>query len=118
MIGKILYKELNDEIVLKVEGDFDNLLSIKYKNIIKDIIEEKRKNLIVFDLNNVSFIDSSGIGLLLFIYKKVCEYKGQMIICGVNKDIKKTIAISGLAMVIETYEDIYENIKGVVNAYE
>ena len=118
MDNKIYVKDSNNVIVFKVEGDFDNLLSIKYKNTITEIIARKRCRLVVFDLNNVNFIDSSGIGLILGRYKQVQEYKGNIIICGVNKNIKKTIAISGIAMIIDTFEDIYENIKEQVCVYE
>ena len=118
MDSKIYVKELENTIIFKVENEFDNLLCIKYKNTITEIIARKRYSLVVFDLNNVSFIDSSGIGLILGRYKQVKEYKGEVIICGVNKNIKKTLAISGIAMIIDTYEDIYENIKELVNLYE
>lgn len=111
MESKISVKDSKDVIVFKVEGDFDNLLCIRYKNVITEIIARKRCHLTVFDLSNVSFIDSSAIGLILGRYKQVNEYKGNIVICGVNKLIKKTIAISGIAMIIDTYEDIYENIK-------
>ena len=118
MESKIYVKDTDDLIVFKVDGDFDNLLSIKYKNKIVEIIAQKRSRLVIFDLNNVNFLDSSGIGLILGRYRQVKEYKGNLIICGVNKNIKKTIAISGIAMIIDTYEDIYENIKELVNTYE
>ena len=109
--SKISIKDLNSTIIFKVEGDFDNLLCIKYKNAITEIIARKKAELTVFDLSNVSFIDSSGIGLLLGRYKQIKEHSGRIIICGLNSNIKKTIAISGIAMIIDTYEDIYENIK-------
>lgn len=118
MDSKIYVKELDNVIIFKVENEFDNLLCIKYKNTITEIIARKRYELVVFDLNNVTFLDSSGIGLILGRYKQVKEYKGDVIICGVNKNIKKTLAISGIAMIIDTYEDIYENIKELVNTYE
>lgn len=118
MDSKIYVKEMDNVIIFKVENEFDNLLCIKYKNTITEIIARRRYELVVFDLNNVTFIDSSGIGLILGRYKQVKEYKGDVIICGVNKNIKKTLAISGIAMIIDTYEDIYENIKELVNSYE
>lgn len=118
MDSKIAIKDAKDELVFKVSGEFDNLLSIKYKNKITEIIASKRSNLVIFDLSMVSFIDSSGIGLLLGRYKQIKEYNGQMIVCGVNNQIKKTIAISGIALIIETYEDIYENIKELIKVYE
>lgn len=118
MDSKIAVKDCKDEIIFKVEGEFDNLLCIKYKSAITEIIARRRNALTVFDLSNVTFIDSSGIGLLIGRYKQVSEYKGKLIICGVNQHIKKTLAISGIAFIIDTYEDIYENIKELVNAYE
>lgn len=118
MESKIAIKDLKDVLIFKVEGEFDNLLCIKYKTAISEIIARKRTSLTVFDLSFVNFIDSSGIGLLLGRYKQIMEYKGQMIICGVNSQIKKTLAISGIANIIDTYEDIYENIKESIQAYE
>lgn len=116
--SRISIKDSKNVIIFKVEGDFDNLLCIKYKNAITEILARKKVELTVFDLSTVSFIDSSGIGLLIGRYKQVNEYKGRMIICGVNRQIKKTLAISGIAMIIDTYEEIYENIKELITLYE
>lgn len=118
MESKISIKDLNSTIIFKVEGDFDNLLSIKYKFAITEIVNRKKAKVVVFDLSNVTFIDSSGIGLILGRYKQVNEYNGNLIICGVNNNIKKIIAVSGIANIIEVYEDIYENIKELIIAYE
>ena len=118
MENKIAVKETQNEIVFKITGDFDNLMCIKYKNVIIELIAKRRCSFVIFDLSNTTFIDSSGIGLLLGRYKQVKEYKGTMVICGINNNIKKTIAISGIALIVETYEDIYENIKEMVHAYE
>ncbi|MCI5745675.1 MAG: STAS domain-containing protein [Erysipelotrichaceae bacterium] len=118
MDSKISIKDLNEVIIFKVEGDFDNLLSLKYKNAINNIIIKKRADLYVFDLSLVNFIDSSGIGLLIGRYKQINEFEERMIICGVNQQIKKTLAISGIANIIDTYEDIYENIKESITSYE
>ena len=110
MDSKIYVKESNNVIIFKVENEFDNLLCIKYKSKVTELIARSRAELVVFDLNNVTFLDSSGIGLILGRYKQVKEYKGELIICGVNKNIKKTLAISGIANIIDTYEEIFENI--------
>ena len=118
MDSKISVKETTQQIIFKIEGDFDNLLCIKYKNLLTEIIARRRCKLVVFDLSNTTFIDSSAIGLLLGRYKQVKEYKGELIICGINNMIKKTIAISGIALIIETFDDYYENIKEKISVYE
>jgi stage II sporulation protein AA (anti-sigma F factor antagonist) len=118
MESRISIKDGKNVVVFKVEGDFDNLLCIKYKNVLTEILARKRCDLVVFDLSLVSFIDSSGIGLLLGRYKQVKEYQGDIVICGVNKQIKKTLAISGIALIIDTYEEIFENLRGLIKVYE
>ena len=118
MESRISIKDGKNVVGFKVEGDFDNLLCIKYKNVLTEILARKRCDLVVFDLSLVSFIDSSGIGLLLGRYKQVKEYQGDIVICGVNKQIKKTLAISGIALIIDTYEEIFENLRGLVKVYE
>jgi anti-anti-sigma factor len=79
MDSKIAVKDCKDEIIFKVEGEFDNLLCIKYKSAITEIIARRRNALTIFDLSNVTFIDSSGIGLLIGRYKQVSEYNGRQI---------------------------------------
>ena len=111
MENKIAVKEMKNEIIFKISGEFDNLMCIKYKSSISEIIASRKCDFVIFDLSNTTFIDSSGIGLLLGRYRQVKEYKGVMVICGINNNIKKIIAISGIALIVETYEDIYENIK-------
>ena len=80
MESRISIKDGKNVVVFKVEGDFDNLLCIKYKNVLTEILARKRCDLVVFDLSLVSFIDSSGIGLLLGRYKQVKEYKGDILL--------------------------------------
>ena len=77
---------------------FFPILNLKWSNNLRDILY--------------------GIGLLLGRYKQVKEYKGDIVICGVNKQIKKTLAISGIALIIDTYEEIFENLRGLVKVYE
>lgn len=117
MESKVSVKDSKEALIFRFEGDLDNVACIKYKSTIAEIITQKLKKIVVFDLNHVSFIDSSGIGLILNRFKQVSQYQGKFVICGVNSQIKKTICISGIAGSLNVYEDIYENIKDcVVNA--
>lgn len=117
MESKVSVKDSKEALIFRFDGDLDNVTCLKYKSSIEEMIQQKLKKIVVFDLNHVSFIDSSGIGLILSRFKQVCLYQGKFVICGVNNQIKKTICISGIAGMLNVYEDIYENIKDcVVNA--
>lgn len=110
----VSFKDTPCQLIIKMENDVDNLFVLKYKESILKLIKEKRRKIVVLDLSATTFIDSSGIGLIIQSYKEVKAYDGKYALCGINKNIKKTIAISGLANSINTYEEIYENIKECV----
>ena len=71
MDSKIAVKDCKDEIIFKVEGEFDNLLCIKYKSAITEIIARRRNALTIFDLSNVTFIDNSNILFSLLHQKRL-----------------------------------------------
>lgn len=107
----ISYKEIEEGLLIKFDGELDNLATYQYKTKLCDVISKYRNKKVLFDLSNLAFIDSSGIGLILGRFNQVKSQNGNLIICGVNNQIKKTLQISGLAKIIDIYEDVYENIK-------
>ena len=50
--------------ILDINGELDFLNSFKFKDLINSIIQENVNNVII-DFQNLSFIDSSGIGALI-----------------------------------------------------
>ena len=61
--------KLNNDFIIKLHGDFD----ADTVKIMKDDIEtySKFSTNIIFDLKDVNFIDSSGIGAIVFLYKRM-----------------------------------------------
>lgn len=108
---KIAFKVNDGFLVIKIDGDLDNLATFQYKTKLTEIIKINQFKQVVIDLSNVTFIDSSGIGLMLGRYNQVTNYGGHLILCGINKQIKKTIQISGIASIIDVYEDSFEQLK-------
>lgn len=67
----------------------------------------KVKN-IVFDFKDVSFMDSSGIGLIMGRYKKVMFIGGKAAVTNVGNAVDRIFKISGLYKIIEKYDTIQE----------
>ena len=59
---------------------------------------------VIFDFKNVTFMDSSGIGMIIGRYKLVSMFGGEFSIINVNKIIKKTIEMSGILKIIKIEE--------------
>lgn len=64
--------------------------------IIKDSIQN-----VIFDFQNTSFMDSSGIGLIVGRYKKVMCFGGRVVAIHANQRIQKILLMSGLKDKIE-----------------
>lgn len=93
-----------DVLIVRLAGELDHheaeLLREKwqeamYKNSIKHVI---------LNLQLVTFMDSSGLGVILGRYKEVMQLGGQMVVCSLTPAIKRLFDMSGLFKVIRLEE--------------
>lgn len=64
------------------------------------LLNDKVKN-IVFDFEDTSFMDSSGIGIIIGRYKKISCFGGKVYAIHVDERIRKILRTSGMASIIE-----------------
>ena len=55
---------------------------------------------IIFDLSGVSFMDSSGIGMIIGRYKNAEKRGGRLALAGMSDEMGRLFQISGLAKII------------------
>ncbi len=55
---------------VKIEGDFDAAIAAEAKSVFTNLSETASKD-VLLDLSEVNFIDSSGIGAIVFLYKRL-----------------------------------------------
>ena len=101
-VDRILKIELTEEI--------DQHTADKIRRVIDDEIERYIPRKVVFDFYNITFMDSSGIGMILGRYKLTKLLGGEVIIINANKNIKKIFNMSGVTRIIRIEEDINEGI--------
>ena len=63
---------------------------------------------IVFDFSKVTFMDSSGIGMVIGRYKKAEERGGKCAIVGMNGEMMRLYKISGLQKIVGSYASLDE----------
>ena len=86
-------------ILLDEEIDQDTVDRIK-RNI-DDEIERYIPRKVVFDFSNITFMDSSGIGMLLGRYKLIKLIDAEMEIDNVSRTIKRIFDMSGIERIIK-----------------
>lgn len=65
---------------------------------------------IVLQLDEVDFIDSSGLGALVRLMQSARKKQGDVKLCGVSERIRKTLQMTGLLSQFETYDSVEEAI--------
>ena len=94
---KVKYSISSDTLNLLFFGELDECSAVKTRDIIDDIIEKSNfVKQVVFNLSGLTFMDSTGIGMLIGRYKKC---KAKKLICYIQNpsvSIEKILEISGL----------------------
>ncbi len=85
--------------VLRVRGEVDMATCPDLRQAIVTQITQGELNLVV-DLTEVDFIDSTGLGVLIGGLKRARALGGDLRVSGVEGQIKKVFALTGLGDVL------------------
>ena len=80
---------------------------------IDDRIDRNNEEKLIFDFSAVSFMDSSGIGVIIGRYKKIMMRSGKVAIADVNSRIKRVFELSGMFKIIKVYETVEDAIESM-----
>lgn len=89
------YVESTNEWQVELAGDVD----ISSSNLLKDeltVLLDEREISITLDCNNLSYIDSTGLGVLIGVLKRVKGKGNDIIVSNVHSNISKLLRITGL----------------------
>jgi len=95
----------NRTLVVRIDGEIDHYSSNEIKSKIDREYKQRNSKNILFDFNNVTFMDSSGIGVIMGRYKNVISKGGFVGVFSINKELRKIFEVSGLFKIILYYEN-------------
>lgn len=101
----VKYLNLEKTLIFKISEEIDHHTTEKMRRRADYEIERHIPRKVIFDFNNVSFMDSAGIGMLLGRYKNTVMLGGKVEIVNVNKNIKKILEMSGILKIIPIREE-------------
>lgn len=99
----------NQVIIAKIFGDLDHHSAKEMRHDIDKAINARPPKLLILDFSEVTFMDSSGIGLIMGRYKIMNEYDGEVIVACPPPYIRRVLQISGihrLAKIVPDYSAI------------
>jgi len=91
--------------VLPLEGEIDLHISPEVAESLRTMIANKPKVLVV-DLTNVTYFDSSGLAVLIEGMQNVQEYGGAFALAGVQESVQHIFDIARLDQVFQIFPDV------------
>ena len=93
-------------VLANIGGEPDHHIAAALREAIDSKIRCSNAVNVIFDFSNVGFMDSSGIGVIMGRYKTVKTLGGKVVIFGVNKQIERIVAMSGIDRIVETAKNL------------
>lgn len=92
-------------LVVRVEGELDlNTAGPFREKVDRALAGNPELKNIIFSLEGLTFIDSSGLGAILGRYRKVAELSGKVLACGLRPQVQKVFELSGLYKILTVCE--------------
>lgn len=103
-----IYK-LNENIMIKLPyTDFNLEASKDFRKVIPSIILQQNRSTLVLDFSQVSFIDSEGLGALLYAWRLCSERNILVVLCQANVLIQNLLqekAMTKFLEIVQTVDD-------------
>jgi stage II sporulation protein AA (anti-sigma F factor antagonist) len=104
VLMNLSYKVNNKVLTVYIKGELDECSAPKIKTDLDAILDENFFcDKVVFDLSGLTFMDSTGIGLLIGRYKKLKEINIPSFVTGASNSAEKVLEISGIYKIMPRY---------------
>ncbi|MEW6568274.1 MAG: STAS domain-containing protein [Chloroflexota bacterium] len=101
---EISVQEYKRVAVVTIRGRVDSATSGELENALRSLLERGQYNL-VLDLDQVEFLSSSGLRVLVSALKSVRSAGGELCLARPAEQAADAIAIAGLDALFKTYAD-------------
>ena len=104
---KITSRKRDDTMILDINGRVVGDASLDLRRSINGWlaeIPEEEKPKVILNLDKVSMMDSSGLGVLVSSYTSIQKRGGRLVLSGLGRGLQNLIAITKLTRVFDMYE--------------
>lgn len=97
--------ELDQELQVKLTGEIDAYTAPQLRESLLPSAEKAGMKMVI-DLSEVSYMDSTGLGVFVGLFKKMRENDGNLILIGLTERLKRLFDITGLADVMDINTEV------------
>lgn len=97
---EVTYISKHRLILVRVTGEIDHHSAESIRRVTEKEIRRTSAINIAFDFGSVTFMDSSGIGMIIGRYKTASSLGGSVIVFDANEQVMRLMDMSGLSRLV------------------
>ncbi|MBP3380321.1 MAG: STAS domain-containing protein [Ruminococcus sp.] len=91
----------NGKAIAVLTGDIDHHSARKLRSELDSFVITMQPDILIIDLTSISFMDSSGIGLIIGRYKLLKELGGKLEVKSPQPYIRRVLRLSGIERIVK-----------------
>ncbi len=101
---EIIFSVTGNILIAELLGELDHHAAESARDKIDKALDNYGTKRLIFDFTKVSFMDSSGIGMILGRYRKMGQNEGNIAICGCSKTVRSILNMAGVFSIIDYFD--------------
>ncbi|NOU97621.1 anti-sigma F factor antagonist [Paenibacillus sp. LMG 31456] len=98
-------KHQRKALIVRLKGELDHHTADTVRARMEEALEKGNVSHIILSLKELSFMDSSGLGVILGRYKQIVAKGGKMVVCDVNPSVYRLFEMSGLFKILSIQDN-------------
>lgn len=98
----------NNETIVIISGEFDALGCQKNKKVWHSLANHKNQSKVILDLSTTTFLDSSGVGAMVFLFKKLRMDNKALFIVSPKGQVKELLTLLRIEQAIPVYQSLID----------
>lgn len=98
------FRIIDNYLMIRMPDEIDHHRSVYISRTADKFIMNEQVGNVVFDFERTTFMDSSGIGIIVGRYKKISCFGGKVFAINADRQIRRILMLSGLNKIVEIME--------------
>ncbi|MHB8183687.1 MAG: STAS domain-containing protein, partial [Candidatus Desulforudaceae bacterium] len=92
----------------RLQGELDMKVTDSMRSALDQALDTSGAKHLLFDLRQVSFIDSSGLGVILGRYRRIVDKGGRLGFVNVEPPVRRVLELSGVLRISTEFQDEHQ----------
>ncbi len=90
-------------LIIRLGGELDVKSAPEFREATEAALDRHSSNHLILNLENVSFVDSSGLGAILGRYRRLQQGGGRMSLVAPAPNVRRVMELSGLFKIMPVF---------------